>query len=121
MITPEHTRGRRPPLLQDRATLPTPYLALDVPAAARRYDLLSPAFGDGRVHHAVRADPHPALLTTLARRAARVDVLDERDPVALPLTLREGDLVRFSSAGASTTCHSTVGLNGFAPLPTVLV
>jgi ornithine decarboxylase len=45
----------------------------------------------------------------------------ERTPVALPLALTEGDVVRLESAGAYTTCYSTVGFNGFEPLPTVLV
>ena len=50
-----------------------------------------------------------------------VDVLYEHEPVVLPLTLREGDQVRFGAAGAYTTTYATVGFNGFAPLPTVLV
>ena len=49
-----------------------------------------------------------------------VDVLYERTPVQLPLSLREGDRVVFGSAGAYTSSYSTVGFNGFAPLPTVL-
>ncbi len=49
------------------------------------------------------------------------DVLYQRDPVQLPLTLGEGDTVRLHAAGAYTTCYSTVGFNGFAPLPTRLV
>lgn len=49
------------------------------------------------------------------------DVLYEHVPVDLPLSLAEGDLVRIESAGAYTTCYSTVGFNGFPPLPTVLV
>ncbi|MGD9958718.1 type III PLP-dependent enzyme [Nocardioides sp.] len=48
------------------------------------------------------------------------DVLYERTPVELPLRLSEGDTVRLLSAGAYTTCYSTVGFNGFAPLATVL-
>jgi ornithine decarboxylase len=48
------------------------------------------------------------------------DVLYERDPVQLPLSLAEGDTVELLAAGAYTTCYSTVGFNGFAPLPTVL-
>jgi len=47
-----------------------------------------------------------------------VDVLYERRPVELPLGLGEGDTVRLRAAGAYTTCYSTVGFNGFAPLPT---
>lgn len=50
-----------------------------------------------------------------------VDVLYEKDPVRLPATLVEGDEIRFRSAGAYTASYSTVGFNGFAPLPTVLV
>jgi len=50
-----------------------------------------------------------------------VDVLYERTPVELPLALGEGDTVRLHAAGAYSTCYSTVGFNGFAPLPTRLV
>ena len=49
------------------------------------------------------------------------DVLYEKQPVHLPLRLAEGDRVVLTSAGAYTTCYSTVGFNGFAPLPTELV
>lgn len=48
------------------------------------------------------------------------DVLYERTPVQVPLALAEGDTVHLLSAGAYTTCYSTVGFNGFAPLPTRL-
>jgi ornithine decarboxylase len=48
------------------------------------------------------------------------DVLYEQTMVRLPLALAEGDEVRIESAGAYTSCYSTVGFNGFAPLPTVL-
>ena len=49
------------------------------------------------------------------------DVLYEARMVRLPLALAEGDEVRLESAGAYTTCYSTVGFNGFAPLPTILL
>jgi len=49
------------------------------------------------------------------------DVLYEEQPVWLPLSLAEGDHVVLNSAGAYTTCYSTVGFNGFAPLPTELM
>jgi ornithine decarboxylase len=49
------------------------------------------------------------------------DVLYEKQPVHLPLALAEGDRVVLTSAGAYTSCYSTVGFNGFAPLPTHLV
>lgn len=49
------------------------------------------------------------------------DVLYQRQPRHLPLDLAEGDEVWIRGAGAYTTCYSTVGFNGFAPLPTALV
>ena len=49
------------------------------------------------------------------------DVLYQDTPVDLPLSLAEGDTVRLHSAGAYTSSYSTVGFNGFAPLPTHLV
>jgi ornithine decarboxylase len=50
-----------------------------------------------------------------------VDVLYQRNPVELPLALGEGDTVLLHAAGAYSSCYSTVGFNGFAPLPTRLV
>ncbi|WP_395659466.1 type III PLP-dependent enzyme [Nocardioides sp.] len=48
------------------------------------------------------------------------DVLYEQVMVRLPLDLAEGDWVHLDSAGAYTSCYSTVGFNGFPPLPTLL-
>jgi ornithine decarboxylase len=48
------------------------------------------------------------------------DVLYETTPVWLPLSLTEGDELRIHAAGAYSTCYSTVGFNGFAPLATVV-
>ncbi|MFL6168476.1 MAG: type III PLP-dependent enzyme, partial [Ornithinibacter sp.] len=48
------------------------------------------------------------------------DVLYETTPVWLPLTLAEGDELRIHAAGAYSSCYSTVGFNGFAPLPTIV-
>jgi ornithine decarboxylase len=48
------------------------------------------------------------------------DVLYEDRMVQLPLDLAEGDEVRLLSAGAYTSCYSSVGFNGFAPLPTLV-
>lgn len=48
------------------------------------------------------------------------DVLYQHTPVHLPMALAEGDIVRFGSAGAYTSCYSTVGFNGFEPLRTVV-
>ncbi len=75
-----------------------------------RYRLATSADG-GPVGPAVLAGP----------TCDSADVLYERTPVLLPLALAEGDEVRLLSAGAYTSCYSTVGFNGFDPLPTHLV
>ncbi|WP_081683114.1 type III PLP-dependent enzyme [Marmoricola sp. URHB0036] len=49
------------------------------------------------------------------------DVLYQDRMVDLPVSLCEGDEVRLLSSGAYTSCYSTVGFNGFAPLPTFLL
>ena len=46
------------------------------------------------------------------------DVLYQRTVYELPRTLRGGDWVDLLSAGAYTASYSSVGFNGFAPLPT---
>jgi len=46
------------------------------------------------------------------------DVLYQDRMVELPIDLAEGDKVRLLSAGAYTSCYSSVGFNGFAPLAT---
>ena len=46
------------------------------------------------------------------------DVLYEA--VELPLSLAEGDQVRFHCAGVYTSTYSSVGFNGFAPLASVV-
>lgn len=77
---------------------------------AIRYRLLTPGV-DGPTGPCVLAGP----------TCDSADVMYEHTPVHLPLALAEGDEVRLQSAGAYTTCYSTVGFNGFDPLPTVLV
>ena len=49
------------------------------------------------------------------------DVLYQRNRYRLPLTLRGGDTVDLLSAGAYTASYSSVGFNGFTPLPTYCV
>jgi ornithine decarboxylase len=49
------------------------------------------------------------------------DVLYEQRIVQLPIHLTEGDEVRMLSAGAYTSASSTVGFDGFEPLPTRVV
>lgn len=49
------------------------------------------------------------------------DVLYQHNRYELPLTLRQGDWVELLSSGAYTASYSSVGFNGFAPLPTHVV
>ncbi|WP_190818154.1 type III PLP-dependent enzyme [Saccharopolyspora pogona] len=49
------------------------------------------------------------------------DVLYQRTRYELPRTLRGGDWVDLLSAGAYTASYSSVGFNGFTPLPTYCV
>jgi len=47
------------------------------------------------------------------------DVLYEREPYALPVSLEIGDKVLIEGTGAYTATYSAVAFNGFAPLKTV--
>jgi ornithine decarboxylase len=47
-----------------------------------------------------------------------MDVLYERKPYELPVSLEIGDKVLIEGAGAYTATYASVGFNGFAPLKT---
>jgi ornithine decarboxylase len=49
------------------------------------------------------------------------DVLYEKTPYALPLTLSVGDEVLIEAAGAYTTTYASVAFNGFAPLKAYVI
>ncbi len=49
------------------------------------------------------------------------DVLYEKRPVLLPLTLAAGDRVVIRNAGAYTSSYASVGFNGFPPLDVVAI
>ena len=49
------------------------------------------------------------------------DVLYEKRPVNLPLTLKAGDKIIIRNTGAYTTSYSSVGFNGFPPLDVVVI
>lgn len=49
------------------------------------------------------------------------DVLYEKRPMALPLTLRSGDRVLIRNTGAYTSTYSSVCFNGFPPLAVVVI
>lgn len=49
------------------------------------------------------------------------DVLYEKRPVALPLTLKAGDRVLIRNTGAYTSTYSSVCFNGFPPLDVVVI
>lgn len=50
-----------------------------------------------------------------------VDVMYEKTPVMLPVSLAIGDKVLIEATGAYTTTYSSVGFNGFAPLESVCI
>ncbi len=49
------------------------------------------------------------------------DVLYEKRPVLLPLSLRAGDKVVIHNTGAYTSSYSSVGFNGFPPLDVIVL
>jgi len=49
------------------------------------------------------------------------DVLYEKTPYPLPVSLEIGDQLLIEATGAYTSTYSSVGFNGFAPLPTYIV
>ncbi|MCK0168137.1 type III PLP-dependent enzyme [Jannaschia sp. S6380] len=49
------------------------------------------------------------------------DVLYEKRPIQLPLSLRAGDKIVIRNCGAYTSTYSSVGFNGFPPLDCVVI
>jgi ornithine decarboxylase len=49
------------------------------------------------------------------------DVLYEKNPYPLPLSLEIGDELLIEATGAYTSTYSSVAFNGFAPLPTYVI
>jgi ornithine decarboxylase len=49
------------------------------------------------------------------------DVLYEKEPYLLPVSLEIGDRVLIEAAGAYTTTYSAVAFNGFPPLATYVI
>ena len=49
------------------------------------------------------------------------DVLYEKTPYALPVSLAIGDEVLIEACGAYTTTYSTIGFNGFPPLQSYVI
>jgi ornithine decarboxylase len=49
------------------------------------------------------------------------DVMYEKDPYFLPVSLEIGDMVLIEGAGAYTTTYSAVAFNGFEPLKSYVI
>jgi ornithine decarboxylase len=49
------------------------------------------------------------------------DILYEKRPIHLPLSLRDGDKVMIRACGAYTSSYSSVGFNGFPPLDVIVL
>ncbi|POF31787.1 type III PLP-dependent enzyme [Roseibium marinum] len=77
---------------------------------AIRYPIRTPRDGD-RTAPCVLAGP----------TCDSVDVLYEKTPYELPVSLSIGDKVLIEACGAYTTTYSTVGFNGFAPLASFVI
>jgi ornithine decarboxylase len=77
---------------------------------AIRYQLITPRDGDAT---------GPCILAGPSCDSA--DVLYEKRPMMLPLSLKAGDKVLIRNAGAYTSSYSSVGFNGFPPLAVVAI
>jgi ornithine decarboxylase len=77
---------------------------------AIRYPIKTPKDGD-RTAPCVLAGP----------TCDSVDVLYEKTPYELPVSLSIGDKVLIEACGAYTTTYSSVGFNGFAPLASYVI
>ncbi len=77
---------------------------------AIRYPIKTPCDGD-RTAPCVLAGP----------TCDSVDVLYEKTPYELPVSLSIGDKVLIEACGAYTTTYSSVGFNGFAPLASYVI
>jgi ornithine decarboxylase len=75
-----------------------------------------------RYQFATRRDADPMGPCILAGPSCdSADVLYEKRPVNLPLTLKAGDKIVIRNTGAYTTSYSSVGFNGFPPLDVVVI
>jgi ornithine decarboxylase len=77
---------------------------------AIRYPILTPRDGDPKA---------PCVIAGPTCDSA--DVLYEKKPYDLPITLTVGDEVLIEAAGAYTTTYASVGFNGFAPLKAYVI
>jgi ornithine decarboxylase len=77
---------------------------------AIRYQFITPRDGDAT---------GPCILAGPSCDSA--DVLYEKRPMMLPLSLKAGDKVLIRNAGAYTSSYSSVGFNGFPPLAVVAI
>ncbi|MEM7710857.1 MAG: type III PLP-dependent enzyme [Pseudomonadota bacterium] len=77
---------------------------------AIRYQFVTPRDGDAT---------GPCVLAGPSCDSA--DVLYEKRPVQLPMSLKAGDKVTIRNCGAYTSSYSSVGFNGFPPLDVVVI
>jgi len=77
---------------------------------AIRYPIRTPRDGD-RMTPCIIAGP----------TCDSVDVLYEKVPYALPISLSIGDMVLIEGTGAYTTTYSAVAFNGFPPLRQIVI
>ena len=87
---------------------------------AERYNGLAETQNEA-IHYPIRTshDDGPAEPVVLAGPTCdNTDIIYNRTPTPLPLTLAIGDTVDFLTAGAYTASYASVEFNGFPPIQT---
>ena len=79
--------------MQALGSYQTPHLVLDIDRAVEQLAIISAAFGFGSVDHAVKANPHPALLEALVRAGTDSKPVKRTSDIA---AAREAGVRRFA-------------------------
>ena len=120
---PRHGRQCRPDRGGSRAGLAQEQRGRRALGLSRHRQVRRAGRDDGRVDPL--CDPHAARrrgdepLRAAGPTCDSADVLYEREPYPLPVSLEIGDKVLIEGTGAYTATYSAVAFNGFAPLKTV--
>ncbi|CAM3914133.1 type III PLP-dependent enzyme [Kibdelosporangium persicum] len=89
---------------------------------AGKFGGLAETEGESIIYRVLTSQTGPTKPVVLAGPTCdSLDILYRRTKHELPLALDVGDTVDFLSAGAYTTSYSSVGFNGFPPLPTYCI
>ena len=120
---PRHGRQRRHHRGRGRAGLQEEQRGRGALGLSRPRQVRRPGRDHGRVDPL--PDPHPAgrrrdgPCVLAGPTCDSMDVLYEKQPYELPVSLEIGDKVLIEGTGAYTTTYASVAFNGFAPLKTI--